>query len=444
MLPNELVKFLNTKEHENHFQINTLLNYLHMKTKISLFAAILLFSTVAMAQKADITGFVRSYEGINAKSGAFSIIQQTLNLNFERRGDKVAFKANPMLYHYNSDSLQFNLREAYMDMYFSKFDLRVGKQQVVWGKADGVFITDIVSPLNLSEFLLPDFDEIRTGVIAAKLNYYMGSSTLEAIWIPQFTPTVRPYANSIWYIQPDFPVPPNFDWSKSTLNPSLKNSELFLKWSAMTSKVDFELMGGYTWDDNPAMHVQKEFEMNTTTPPSPMLTGITITPEHHRLAVAGGSFSTEIKGVILRGEGAYYNGKYFQTEDLLAADALSQKDYLNYVAGVDFNVGSVKLSTQFIQKYILDYNDSMSENEIQNTATFLARYDMMRETLHLELFSYVGLTNYDALIRPKITYDFDDSFSLLLGGNIFVGDRDGQFGQYRDNTMAYIKIKYNF
>ncbi len=416
-----------------------------MKTKIFLSAAILLFSSVVMAQKADITGFVRTYEGVGVESGDFTIIQQTLNLNFEKRGEKVAFKANPMLYHYNSDSLQLNLRELYMEMYFDKFDLRIGKQQVVWGKADGVFITDIVSPLNLSEFLLPDFNEIRTGVIAAKLNYYMGNSTLEAIWIPQFTPTVRPDARSIWYIQPDFPAPPTFDWSKSTIDPSLQNSELFLKWSAMTSKVDFELMGGYTWDDNPAMHVQKEFETDTTTsPPGPVLTGLTIKPEHHRLAVAGGSFSTEIKGMIFRGEGAYYHGKYFQTEDPLATDALIQKDYLNYVAGVDFNIGSVKLSTQFIQKYILDYNEDMSENEIQNTATFLARYDMMRETLHLELFSYIGLSDKDALIRPKITYDFDDSFSILLGGNIFVGEQDGQFGQYQDNTMAYIKIKYNF
>jgi hypothetical protein len=69
---------------------------------------------------------------------------------------------------------------------------------------------------------------------------------------------------------------------------------------------------------------------------------------------------------------------------------------------------------------------------------------MMRETLHLELFSYIGLSDNDALIRPKITYDFDDSFSILLGGNIFVGERDGRFGQYKDNSMVYAKIKYNF
>jgi len=111
---------------------------------------------------------------------------------------------------------------------------------------------------------------------------------------------------------------------------------------------------------------------------------------------------------------------------------------------VDFNLGPVKLSSQFIQQTILSYDDYIMNDKIENTMTFLARYDMFRETLHLELFSYIGLTNGDALIRPKITYDFDDSFSILLGSNIFVGDEEGRFGQYGDNSMGYIKLKYSF
>jgi hypothetical protein len=111
---------------------------------------------------------------------------------------------------------------------------------------------------------------------------------------------------------------------------------------------------------------------------------------------------------------------------------------------LDFSIGGVKLSGQFIQKYILDHDEKMVENKTNNMATVLARYDALRETLHFELFSYIGLTNEDALIRPKITYDYDDSFSILLGSNIFVGDRGGQFGQYKDNSMVYAKIKYNF
>ena len=416
-----------------------------MKQKLSILIVLLGISLFPKAQNVDVSGFARTYEGVLVEDGDFAIIQQTLNLNFEKRGEKVAFKANPMLFLNGADSIDFRMREIYMDLYFDNFDLRVGKQQIVWGKADGVFITDIVSPLNLTEFLLPDFDEIRTGVISAKFDYYIGNGTFEAIFIPQFTPTVKPASNSIWFIQPDFPAPPTFDWSKSTIHPSLENSELFLKYSAITSKIDFDIMGGYTWDDNPAMHVQKHFGKDTTTmPPTPILTGITITPQHHRLYVAGGSFSTEIKGVIFRGEGAYYNGKYFQTEDPLAVDALIQKDYLNYVFGLDFSIGGVKLSGQFIQKYILDHDEKMVENKTNNMATVLARYDALRETLHFELFSYIGLTNEDALIRPKITYDYDDSFSILLGSNIFVGDRGGQFGQYKDNSMIYAKIKYNF
>ena len=418
-----------------------------MRRNIIITLAIIMGSTLlSIAQeKVDISGFGRTYEGVTVNDGEFAIIQQTLNLNFEKRGEKVAFKANPMIYLYNADSIHFNMREVYADLYFKNFDLRVGKQQIVWGKADGVFITDIVSPLNLSEFLLPDFDEIRTGVIAAKLDYYIGNSTIELIAIPQFTPTIRPNESSIWNIQPEFPAPATFDWSKSTIKPSLENSEVFLKYSAMTSKIDFDFMGGYTWDDNPAMHVKKQFGMdNTTTPPSPVLKGLIITPEHHRLGVAGGSFSSEIKGIILRGEAAYYNGKYFQTEDMQAEDALVQKDYINYVVGLDFSLGKVKMSGQFIQKYILDYSDGIVNDEINNMATIMARYDMMRETLHLELFSYIGITGEDALIRPKITYDFDDSFSILLGANIFVGSREGQFGQYQDNSMVYTKIKYNF
>ena len=418
-----------------------------MKTKnIIILILLISFNLLLTAQeKVDISGFARTYEGLTVENGNFAIIQQTLNLNFEKKGNKAAFKANPMVYLYNSDSFNLNMREIYADLYFKNFDLRIGKQQIVWGKADGVFITDIVSPLNLTEFLLPDFDEIRTGVIATKLDYYIGNSTIELIAIPQFTPTTRPSENSIWYIQPEFPAPATFDWSKSTIKPSLENSEVFLKYSAMTSKIDFDLMGAYTWDDNLSMHVQKQFGMDTsTTPPSPTLTGLIITPEYHRLYVAGASFSSEIKGFILRGEAAYYNGKYFRTEDMQAEDALVQKDYINYVVGLDFSIGKVKMSTQFIQKYILNYSDGMLDDELNNMATIVARYNMMRETLHLELFSYIGLTGEDALIRPKITYDFDDSFSILVGANIFVGSRDGQFGQYQDNTMLYTKIKYNF
>ncbi|MEN8120255.1 MAG: DUF1302 family protein [Bacteroidota bacterium] len=410
--------------------------------KILLISFALFIGVLTKAQEEPkISGFTRNYLGVLYDNGDFAIIQNTFNVNFEKVGDKMAFKVNPMLFLYDTDSLDLQLREAYMDLYFDNFDIRIGKQQIVWGKADGVFITDVVSPLNLTEFLLPDFDEIRIGVTAVKFDYYLGNNTLELIWKPIFTPTKRPAPRSIWYAEPDFPAPATFNWSKSEVNASLENSEILGKFTAINSAIDFELMGGYIWDANPTMHIEKEFDMSSG---SPVLTGLNITPEHHRLYLGGGSFSTDIKGFILRGEAAYYNGKYFQTADPLATDATIQKDYLHYLLGVDFNIGSVKFSTQFIQQYIMDYDDFIDNPETENTMTALARYDILGETLHLELFSYIGLTNNDALIRPKITYDFADGFSFLLGSNIFIGDDSGRFGQYKNNSMIYTKIKYSF
>ena len=413
-----------------------------MKTKGLILILLLMAGQISLSQNVDINGYVRNYTGLEYKSGDFNMLQNTLNINFETMGDRVAFKANPMFYLYGTDSLNFRMREIYLDMYFDNFDIRVGKQQIVWGKADGVFITDIVSPLNLNEFLLPDFDEIRIGVYAAKVDYYFGNSTIEFIWKPLYAGNEFPGPGSIWYKPPEFPAPATFDYSKEKINPSLENSEIYLKYSLSSSAIDFDLMGAYTWDQTPSMYTEKEFEMDSMG--NPVLAGLLITPEHHRLTVAGGSFTSTIKGFVLRGEAAYYNGKYFQTADPMADGSLTKKDYLHYVVGLDYGIGNLKLSAQFIQKYIMDYNDFIDEEEFGNTMTFLARYDAMRETLHLELFSYVGLNYGDALIRPKVTYDFSDSFSILLGANVFVGDERGMFGRHDDNSMVYTKIKYYF
>jgi hypothetical protein len=415
-----------------------------MKTIRSVFLIIiaLLLAFPAVAQLTpDITGFARSYKGVLVDNGDFSILQNTLDLRYEKRSSKGSFRADPLIYTYETDSMVFKMRELFVDLYFDKFDLRIGKQQVVWGKADGVFITDVVSPLDLTEFLLPDFNEIRQGVLATKFNYYLGSDMFELIWISVFTPTKRPAQGSIWRVAPDFPAPVSYDWSRSDVTPSLGNSEVFAKYSMLSSKIDFEVMGGYTWDDEPSMHVNRNFSMNNG---EPQLESLDITPQYHRLWLTGGSFSTEIEGFVVRGEGAWYNGKKFQTSDPMKEGGLVEKNYLHYVLGVDYNIEGVNMSGQFIQQNIMDYEAEIGEDEQQNTMTFLARYDMFRETLNLELFSYVGLDKGDALIRPKVMYDFGDGISLLLGANIFTGDTEGQFGQFSDNSMVYAKIKYSF
>ncbi|MDZ7859193.1 MAG: DUF1302 family protein [Candidatus Krumholzibacteriota bacterium] len=397
------------------------------------------FSTTAMAQDLFMSGYVRNYTGalIN-EGGEYSIIQNTFNLNLEHSKSNVSFKVNPYIYQYSEKEQETGLRQAYMDIYFKSIDLRIGKQQIIWGKADGVFITDIISPKDMSEFLLPDFEEIRMGVTAVKADYYRGNQTFEVVWLPVFTPTRLPDESSIWSPEIQFPMTPQFDYSQQKVTGSLENSEWFIKYSALTSAIDYELMAGYAWDDDPTMHIEKDIDPETM-----QLTGLTVIPQHHRLTIAGGSLSSTLGPVVLRGEGAFYSGKYFNSADPEASRGVAEKNYLHYLAGLDYTLMGINISGQFIQESILDYDPMIGRDEFENTVTLLLREDFLRETLTLELFYYIGLNNNDALIRPSIYYDLYDGFELLAGANLFIGE-EGRFGQYDENDMVYAKLKYSF
>jgi hypothetical protein len=207
----------------------------------------------------------------------------------------------------------------------------------------------------------------------------------------------------------------------------------------MTPKIDFELVGGYHWSDDPVNHLTRIID-----PVSIQLSELEVRPEYHRQGMFGGSLSTTLGGFVLRTEAAYNTGRYFQTSAPDQADGTIAKDYLHYMAGLDYSLVGVKLSAQFIQEFIADYDQGIVQEEFESTMTILAAKDFFREKLWVELFAYAGLNKGDALIRPKIRYDLADGFDVQLGANIFVGDDDGRFGQYKNNSMLYWKVKYSF
>jgi len=412
---------------------------MHVLKKITAIAILVMAVQAVYSQDPEIHGYVRNYTGaLTDDPGNFSIIQNTLNLDIEKTGMDMGFKVNPNLYHYTNDEIDLGLREAYIDLYFKSMDIRLGKQQIIWGQADGVFITDVVSPKNLREFLLPNFEEIRVGITSLKADYYVGNHTFELVWVPEFVPTQYPDRESIWFPSM-FPDDATIDQSQKEINPSIENSEVFFKYSLLSSQLDLELMAGYMWDDDPAMHMDRY----NTNPQIPMPDSLVIHPQHHRITLAGGSFSTDIGGLVLRGEGAFYDDKYFSVATMSDEDGLVTKDYAHYLLGLDFVIGGVNFSTQFIQETILDYEDPIRQDEFENTMTFLAKDDLFRDKLTLEFFMYYGFKNQDALIRPTATYEVGSGLNLITGANLFTGTQ-GRFGQFNQNDMVYFKLRYDF
>lgn len=383
-----------------------------MKKRTVLWTFLLLISSQINASDLSLHGSLQNYMGVlPSQDFEYSMMQNTFDLSMDYYGDNSAVHLSPSLTYDFDTELSVGLTEAYIDIYSQDMDIRIGKQQIIYGKTDGAFITDVVSPKNLTEFLLPDFDEIRLGVTAVKVDYYRGEETYELIWIPLFTPNTMPEADSIWNKK-------GIDFGDSTndIDPSIENSEIFGKYSRYSPTIDFDIMGGSMWDDEPTITTEGDFT-------------------HHRMGIVGGSFSTSIQDWILRGEGAWNTGKY--------VTATLKMDYLHYMVGLDTTINSWNLSAQFIEKVYLDYEENNAVNQWQNTVTLMANKEFSDNTLLFEIFTYLEFDDLNALIRPKITYRLSDDIKVTTGCNIFLGD-SGTFGQFNENSLLYTKVKLSF
>jgi hypothetical protein len=77
------------------------------------------------------------------------------------------------------------LRQALLAISAGPFDVRLGRQQVVWGEATGTFITDVVNPKDFREFVLPEFTQLRLSLWAVNGTYHLAAGlNLEGVWTP--------------------------------------------------------------------------------------------------------------------------------------------------------------------------------------------------------------------------------------------------------------------
>jgi hypothetical protein len=388
-------------------------------TRKTLLAAVLLLLALwpALANDVELTGMLRSYSGVRLEKSDVPVTEQTVDINLRGWGDMTQINVNPYVYVGADGEPDIGLREAYIDLFLPSLDLRVGQQAVVWGEAEGVFITDIVSPQDMRSFILADFREIRMGIPAVRADYYAGPFTFEAVWIPRFVPSRLPDSGSIWF------TPEMSALSGAELpSDALENSEIFGKLSYFGSALNAEVMAGYAWDDQPVRFSGSDFA-------------------YERYAVAGGSFSTTLGSFVLRSEAAVYMDRAFTYEAPAPADKHHQ---LHGLAGLDWSLWGGDMSAQYIGEYIVDYDEAVAADEFGHTATFRLRDSYLSDTLELELFAYLGIDPWDALLRPSLTYSVEDGVEFETGAEIFIGDDEGKFGRYSDNTMLYASLRWYF
>jgi hypothetical protein len=108
--------------------------------------------------------FINNVNGVPWSCWHCINVEQTVsNLRFERD---------------DSNLIYYPVREAYLDFRWDFFGanlLRLGKQQIVWGKADFFRLQDIVNPVDFSQhFFIEPFEDTRIPQLSAWLQHRFG------------------------------------------------------------------------------------------------------------------------------------------------------------------------------------------------------------------------------------------------------------------------------
>lgn len=85
------------------------------------------------------------------------------------------------------DQIDAELREFYVESTVGETYLTIGKQHVVWGKADGLKVIDVVNPQSFREFIFDDFDDSRIPLWTVNAEIPIKDFNLQLLWIPDLS-----------------------------------------------------------------------------------------------------------------------------------------------------------------------------------------------------------------------------------------------------------------
>ncbi len=335
------------------------------------------------------------------------------------------------------------LREFYVETAIGRSFLTLGKQQVVWGKADGLKVLDVVNPQEWREFILDDFDESRIPLWTVNAEIPINDVTLQLLWIPDqtyhaFAQRGDQYQFTSPLLVPQPPVGVDVIFSaEERPNNTLQDADWGARLSAFWNGWDLTFNYLYHYNDQPVLY--RQLSMTTSEPVA------TITPRYERSHLIGTTFSNAFGDLTLRGEVGYSLDRYISTNDAADSDGVVKTNELAYVIGLDwFGVSDTLLSMQLFQSRLDNATPGMLRDEQETTLTFLARHDFMNETLSTELL-WIHNTDFDdGVARPRVTYQINDEITAGVGADIFYGDPDGLFGQFKKHDRVITSIEASY
>ena len=329
-----------------------------------------------------------------------------------------------------------DLREAYAQTALGNFDLRMGRQITVWGRADKVNPTDAWSTRNYT-LLVPNDEDQRLGVASLQGTWNLGAYRVIGLWQPEWRSPVLPIP----------PLPRGI--SLQNIAPTHPAGQFGIKLDHSGEGVD--------WSVSYARSINRTPDLAIVSQGLPA--GTSVAPLYRHVEVIGADAAVPVGQYGLRAEIAYT-----KTGNRGGNDPFAQNNNVFAVFGVERTfIGELNVNAQYLYRRTFDLRDpdpnaapdirllTLEERVLSNQlatnthgASLRINYKAWNETLEMELAGVVWFKNGDTAIRPKVTYAFTDRLKVILGGEIYRGPGRSFFGQLNPTSTAYAELQFGF
>lgn len=367
---------------------------------ICLAAAALLFSS-SLAGAAYISQQITGYSAYDLENSSELYSYLEYDLKFEQRLEKGQLVFNPKLeINTLEEELELELYEGYLDYYFANADLRIGRQIISWGKADGLTVTNLINDQSRVQRPFVDPDDRFLGSDAVKLDYFTEQGTLEAVL------SLPPADSDLDVDQPGFG----------------------LRYSVLGMGSDYEISAGSFPQYNPIPEAY-----NQATGSSEQL--------YRDQDFIGGSFSNDLGKFVLKGEGAYFFDRDY-LQQTQRVPQIVENNELELLLGIDYYLGDYLIALQAKEGILIDQPNNIMRDKSMGEYSLLVQRSFMRDNLTIENWliyrEMPELPNMEdtLLWRPRLTYDYSDQLTLSTGIDHII--------EGAEKSELFAQIEYTF
>ena len=334
--------------------------------------------------------------------------------------------------------LELLVRETYLDWApGGNWDVRLGRQHIVWGEVVGLFFADVVSARDMRDFILPSFDVLRIPQWAARAEYFANDAHLELIWIPvpSYDNIGKPGAE--FY---PFRLPPTPGFNQVILDDNRPDNTLGnTNYGARVSKLmgGWDVSGFYYRSLSASPTLYREVQGGTA--PT-----VVFEPRHDRIWQAGATVGKDLRHFVLKGEMVYTNGRGFEVTRLSEPTGVVSQNTLDYILSMDFVLPSEgRLNLQAFQRVFFDHDPDILYGRTETGASFLISAKITRK-LEPQLLVIQSLDSNDRMLRPRLNWYAEQNLTVAFGVDIFAGPPTGYFGRFSDRDRIYGELRYSF